>query len=66
MWILYAWAVADFLSVIIAIIFLIRETKSLWRKHKIETEKENPLNILKNFSWELFEVVENRGLAHQS
>ena len=66
MWILYAWAVADFLSVIIAIIFLIRETKSLWRKHKRETEKENPLNILKNFSWELFEVVENRGLAHQS
>ena len=66
MWILYAWAVADLLSVLIAIIFLFRETRSLWRKHRKQTEKENPLNVLKNFSWELFEVVANRSLIHQA
>ena len=62
MGILYAWAVADFLSVLLALYFLFRETKSLWRKHKRELERINPIESFTKFSWELFEVVQNRSL----
>jgi hypothetical protein len=61
MGILYAWAVADFISIIIAISFLIRETKSLKKKHKQELEKEDEYTYnYWNNSLELFATVENK------
>ena len=61
MGILYAWAVADFISIIIAISFLLRETKSLKKKHKQELEKEDEYTYnYWNNTLELFATVENK------
>ena len=60
-WILYSWALADFLAFILAIFFLRKEVKKLWKKVKFQKEQQDPLKSL-NFSSELFEVVSNRSL----
>lgn len=65
MWILYAWASADFISIIIAISFLIRETKSLWRKHKLEQKKEEKEEYKYDFNtttFELFSTIKSKKL----
>ena len=58
MWILYAWACADCISIIIAISFLVRETKILWKRHKEETEEKEYLYTCNNTSLELFATIE--------
>lgn len=64
MGILYAWATADFIALLLAIYFLSREIKKLNRKHsKRLLEKKDSLKENEIFFWsELFEVVCNRSL----
>ena len=64
MGILYAWATADFIALLLAIYFLSREINKLNRKHsKRLLEKKDSLKENKIFFWsELFEVVSNRSL----
>ena len=62
MWILYAGAVADFVSVLLALGFLMKENKSLCKKHnKEENIKEKSLKST-NISKELYEIVAERSL----
>lgn len=62
MWILYAGAVADFVSVLLALGFLMKENKLLCKKHNKEEDiKEKSLKST-NISKELYEIVAERSL----
>ena len=63
-WILYAGAVADLLAFLLAVFFLTREIRHLWRKSKSVEKKEElkPLERINSISNELFETIKHRSL----